>query len=209
MLEAEARSGAFKGTTASRLGVIAGVVCPLHGVDPQAVAEDMTMVLGGRPPFRPETDADPFRVLAALASDTPAAPSPDHGSWLLLATESAAPHGPGADWSAALAAFRRPLLLVAAPQAGWEGQARAYGAMARQGGIPLLGVAGHGEPHAPHFDPAVELGLPWLGCLPAGAAPTAQARQEQLWWLREQLCFRWWRLCRTEQAMGRPMPAKG
>jgi len=205
MLEAEARSGASKGTTAARLGVIAGVVCPLHGVDPQAVAEDMTTVLGGWPPFRLEADADPFRV---LASDPP--PAPAHGCWLLLTTDPAAHHGPGADWWAALAAFRRPLLLVAAPHPGWEGQARAYGAMARQGGIPLLGVVGHGEPHTPHFDPAVDLGLPWLGCLPAaGGAPTAQVRQEQLWWLREQLWFRWWRLCRTEQVTGLPVGREG
>lgn len=207
MLEAEVRSGASESTTPARLGVIAGVVHPLHGVDPQAVAEGMTTVLGGRPPFRPEANADPFQVLAQLASDTPAVPSPAHGSWLLLTTELAAHHGPGATWCAALAAFRRPLLLVAPPQAAWEGPARAHGAMARQGGIPLLGVVSHGESRAPHFDPALELGLPWLGCLPAEGAPTtAQARQEQLWWLREQLWFRWWQLCRTEQVMALPMP---
>lgn len=212
MLEAEVRSGASESTTPARLGAIAGVVHPLRGVDPQAVAEGVTTVLGGRPPFRPEANADPFQVLAQWASewasDTPGAPSPAHGSWLLLTTELAAHHGPGADWCAALAAFRRPLLLVADPQAAWEGQARAHGAMARQGGIPLLGVVSHGEPRAHHFAPALELGLPWLGCLPAGGASTAQARQEQLWRLREQLWFRWWQLCRTEQVMAMPMPAR-
>ncbi|MCY4235099.1 MAG: hypothetical protein OXE74_02110 [Cyanobacteria bacterium MAG CAR2_bin_4] len=211
MLEAEARSRAFKGTTVARLEGIAGVVYPLQGADPRAVAQAVATVLGGRPPFRPEPEADPFRVLASLASDPPAAPSPAHGPWLLLTTEPAARHGPGgADWWAPLAAFRRPLLLVAAPRPGWEEQARAYGARARQGGIPLLGVVGQGKPHAPHFDPAVELGLPWLGCLPAaGGAPTAQVRQEQLWWLREQLWFRWWRLYRTEQVTGPPVGREG
>ncbi|MYF19963.1 MAG: hypothetical protein F4218_04870 [Synechococcus sp. SB0677_bin_5] len=211
MLEAEVRSGASESTTPARLGAIAGVVHPLRGVDPQAVAEGVTTVLGGRRlPFRPEANADPFQVLAQLASewasDTPGAPSPAHGSWLLLTTELAAHHGPGADWCAALAAFRRPLLLVADPQAGWEGQARAHGAMARQGGIPLLGVVSHGELRAHHFAPALGLGLPWLGCLPAGGASTAQAWQEQLWRLREQLWFRWWQLCRTEQVMPCPCP---
>ena len=166
----------------------------------------MTAVLGGLPPFRPEADADPFQVLQqlapGLASGTPATSFPAYGSWLLVATELAAHHGPGASWCAALAAFRRPLLLVVSPQPGWEGQARAYGALARQSGIPLLGVASHGEPHAPHFDPAVELGLPWLGWLPTGGVPTAQAWQKQCWLVRERLWFRWWQLCRTEQVTG-------
>ncbi|MXW39704.1 MAG: hypothetical protein F4Z75_00815 [Synechococcus sp. SB0668_bin_15] len=192
-----ARSGTSADATQVRLSLIAGAVYPLHGVDPQAVAEIMAAVLGGPPPFRPEPEADPFQVLRQLASAV--APSPAHGPWLLVTTELAAHHGSGVDWCAALAAFRRPLLLVGAPQPGWEGQARAYGALARQSGIPLLGVTSHGEPHASHFDPALELGLPWLGALPTGGAPTAQAWQDQLWLLREQLWRRWWQLCRTEQ----------
>ena len=160
----------------------------------------MTSVLGGRPPLRPAADADPFHVLGQLASGKPAASSSVHGSWLLVTRELAAHHGPGASWCAALAAFRRPLLLVATPQAGWEGQARAYGALACQSRVSLLGVASLGEPHAPHFDPALELGLPWLGHLPTGEGrPTAQVWQEQLWLLRERLWLRWWQLCRTEQ----------
>ena len=159
----------------------------------------MAAVLGGRPPFRPEAEADPFQVLQQLTAEKSATPSPARGSWLLVTTELAAHHGPGVNWCAALAAFRRPLLLVAPSQPGWEGQARAYGALARQSGIPLLGVTSHGEPHAPHFDPALELGLPWLGRLPTGSAPTAQAWREQLWLLREQLWLRWRQLCRTEQ----------
>ena len=203
MLEATAYPGASEGTTQDRLGAIAGVVFPLHGVDLQAAAEGMTAVLGGQPPLRPAANADPFRVLEQLAADAPAA-APAGGPWLLVTTELAAHHGPGTSWCAALAAFRRPLLLVVAPHPGWEGQARAYGALAQQNGIPLLGVASHGEPHAPHFDPALELGLPWLGCLPAGGPPTAQDRQEQIWRLRERLRFRWWQLCRTEQVAAPP-----
>ena len=198
MLEATAYSGASEGATQARpaqarLNTITGVIHPLRGVDHQAVAEIMTVVLGGQPLSRPEADADPFQVLQQLA------PDPAQGSWLLVTTELAAHHGAGANWCTALAAFRRPLLLVVAPQPGWEGQARAYGALARQSGIPLLGVTSHGEPHAPHFDPALELGLPWLGHLPAGGTPTARTWQDQFWLLREQLWLRWWRLCRTEQ----------
>lgn len=206
MLEAEVRSGAPESTTPARLGGIAGAVYPLYGVDPQAVAEGMTIVLGGQQPlFRAEAAADPFQVLAQLASGPSATPSPTHGSWLLVTRELAAHHGPGANWCAALAAFRRPLLLVVAPhQPGWEGQARAYGALARQSGIPLLGVISHGEPHAPHFDPALDLGLPWLGCLPPGCAPPVQPWQERLQPLREQLWFRWWQLCCTEQVTAPP-----
>lgn len=199
MLEATAYSGMSQGTTREKLDVISGAIHPLHGVDSQTVAEVMTAVLGGWSPFRPEADADPFQVLQQLTSDTPVAPSPACGSWLLATTDLAAHHGPGASWCAALAAFRCPLLLVVAPQAGWEGQARAYGALAQQSRIPLLGVTSHGEPHAPHFNPALELGLPWLGHLPTGDMPTAQAWQDQLWRLRECLWFRWWQLCRTEQ----------
>ncbi|WP_180365256.1 hypothetical protein [Candidatus Synechococcus spongiarum] len=201
MVDAMACSGASAGATQVRLGGITVVVHPLHGVDPQAVAEIMAIVLGGQPLFRPEAEADPFQVLQQLTSDTAAALSPAQGSWLLVTTELAAHHGPGANWCTALAAFRRPLLLVVAPRPGWEGQARAYGALARQSGIPLLGVTSHGEPHAPHFDPALELGLPWLGHLPTEGAPTTQAWQDQLWLLREQLWLRWWQLCRTEQVM--------
>ena len=186
-------SGASADATQARLSLIAGAVHPLHGLDPQAVARIMTAVLGGQPLFRPEADADPFQVLQQLASDTA------HGPWLLVTTELAAHYGAGASWCTALAAFRRPLLLVVAPQPGWEGQARAYGALARQSGIPLLGVTSHGEPHAPHFDPALELGLPWLGHLPADGTPAAEAWQDQLWLLREQLWLRWQQLCRTEQ----------
>lgn len=194
MVDATASSRTSAGAAQTRLGVIACVVHPLHGVDPQAAAEIMTAVLGGPPPFRPQPEADPFQVLQQLA------PSPAQGGpWLLVTTELAAHHGPGVNWCTALAAFRRPLLLVVAPQPGWEGQARAYGALAWQSGIPLLGVTSHGEPHAPHFDPALELGLPWLGRLPTGGAPTAQAWQDQLWLLREQLWLRWWELYRTEQ----------
>ena len=200
MLEATAYPGASAGATQARLGEIAGVVYPLHGVNPHAVDEVVTAVLGGQPPLKPAADADPFQVLQQLASELTAdTPSPAHGSWLLVTTELAAHHGPGASWCAALAAFRRPLLLVVAPQAGWEGQARAYGALAQQSRIPLLGVTSHGEPHAPHFDPALELGLPWLGHLPAGSTPASRAWQEQVWRLREQLRFRWWQLRRTEQ----------
>lgn len=180
------------------------------------MAEIMAVVLGGRPPFRPEPRADPFQVLRRLASAV--VPSPAQGSWLLVTTELAAHHGPGVNWCAALAAFRRPLLLVVAPQPGWEGQARTYGALARQSGIPLLGVTSHGESHAPHFDPALELGLPWLGHLPTGSTPTPQAGQDQLWLLREQLWLRWWQLCCTEQvtapstgdlgAPGKPSPGQ-
>ena len=210
MLEATACSGASEGTTQARLGGITGILYPLHGVDPQAVAEIMAAVLGG-PLLRPPADADPFQILgqlaSELASDKPAAPSPARGPWLLVTRELAAHHGPGVSWCAALAAFRRPLLLIAAPQAGWEGQARAYGALAHQSRVPLLGVASHGEPHAPHFDPALELGLPWLGHLPTGDRPTAQAWQEQLWLLREHLWLRWWHLCRTEQVTA--LPTKG
>ena len=176
------------------------------------MAETMAAVLGGPPPFRPEAEADPFQVLQRLA------PSPAQGSWLLVTTELAAHHGPGVNWCAALAAFRRPLVLVGAPRPGWEGQARAYGALARQSGIPLLGVTSQGEPRAPRFDPALEFGLPWLGHLPAGGAPTAPAWQDQLWLLREQLWFRWCQLCCTEQVTapftgdlgpeGRPSPGQ-
>ena len=203
MLEATAYSGSWEGTTQARLEVIAGAIYPLRGVDSRAVAETMTTVLGGQPPLRSETDADPFQVLRQLAPgmgpSPAAAPSPAHGSWLLVTTELAAHHGPGASWCAALAAFRRPLLLVGAPQPGWEGQARAYGALACQSKVPLLGVTSHGEPHAPHFDPAVELGLPWLGHLPTEDRPTAQTWREQIWLLREQLWLRWWQLCRSGQ----------
>ena len=161
-------------------------------VDPEAVAEIMTAVLGGQPSFRPEREADPFQVLRQLA------PSPDQGSpWLLVTAELAAHHSAGVNWCAALAAFRHPLLLVGAPQPGWEGQVRAYGALARQSGIPLLGVTSHGEPHAPHFDPALELGLPWLGHLPTQGPFTAQVQQDQLWLVREQLWLRWRQLSGT------------
>lgn len=200
-------SGATASTTQARLGGVTCAVHPLHGVNSQAVAEIMAAVLGGRPPYRPAPEADPFQVLQQLASGTAAAPSPaqDHqaqSSWLLVTSELAAHHGPGANWCTALAAFRRPLLLVVAPHPGWEGQARAYGALAQQSGIPLLGVTSHGEPHAPHFNPALELGLPWLGHLPTGDASTSEAwQEEQLWLLREQLWLRWCQLHRTEQVI--------
>ena len=202
MLEATAYPGASEGTTRARLAGIAGIVFPLHGVDAHAVAEAMTAVLGGQPPLQPPANTDPFQVLAQLAADTTPAPSPTHGPWLLVTTELAAHHGPGVSWCTALAAFRRPLLLVAASQLGWEGQARAYGALAQQNRIPLLGVASHGEPHAPHFDPAAELGLPWLGHLPTGDRATDPSGQEEhLWRLRERLWLRWWQLYRSEQVM--------
>ena len=199
MVDAMACSGTSADATRTRLGVVTCAVHPLHGVDHGAVAEIMAAVLGGRPPLRPEPEADPFQVLRQLTPETSAMPSPAQGSWLLVTMELAAHHGPGVNWCAALAAFRLPLLLVVAPQPGWEGQARAHGALARQSGIPLLGVTSHGEPHAPHFDPALELGLPWLGHLPTGSTPTTQVWQDQLWLLREQLQLRWWQLCRTEQ----------
>ena len=210
MVEATAYPEASKGTTQARLGVIAGVVYPLCGVDPRALAETMAAVLGGQLPLSPKASADPFEVLqqfaSALVPGTSAVPPPpSQRPWLLITTELAAHYGPGASWCDALAAFRRPLLLVAAPQAGWEGQARAYGALARQSKIPLLGVASHGEPHAPNFDPALELGLSWLGHLPIGNASSIPAwKEEHLWLLRERLWFRWQYLCRTEQVTAWP-----
>ena len=110
---------------------------------------------------------DPAILLAALA---PLAPG-----WLLPL-----PLDPGADlampgcWAEALAAWRQPtLLVVPAPIPGRSnGLARAYNALLQTAGVPLLGLVQWGgawDPIARRRD-----GLPWLGCLPADEAGTAQ-----------------------------------
>jgi len=203
MLEADALSGAPQGQKQPGPHGMAGVINTLPGLNAQAIGETMTVVLAGQPIVRPHGAADPFQVLQQLAVETPASPPKAPSSWLLVPTELAAHQGAGTSWCTALAAFRCPLVLVVGSQPGWEGRARAYGALAHQSRIPLLGVASHGEPHAPHFDPATDLGLPWLGSLPVGRS-TDQLDPEGLWEMRDRLWFRWQHLCRTEQVIPTP-----
>ena len=167
---------------------------------------------GGPPPFRPEAEADPFQVLQQLA------PSSAQGSWLLVTTELAAHHGPGVNWCAALAAFPPPPGAGRGAPAGLGGTSPCLWSPGSAERDPSSGCDQPGRVRAPRFNPALELGLPWLGHLPAGGAPTTPAWQDQLWLLRENCGSVWRQLCCTEQVtapstgdlgpVGRPSPGQ-
>lgn len=145
---------------------------------------------------------DPAGVLSYLSglAELP----PLEPGWLLPL-----PLDPGADlaasgcWADALAAWRQPALLLLpaampgqAPQA--SGLARAYGALLRSAGVPLLGLVqlgGFWDPDARRQD-----GLPWLGWLPADDAQP-DVRDDALEALR-QVCRRRWRALRPGAQCG-------
>jgi hypothetical protein len=108
-------------------------------------------------PSGPGPDDDPAAVLAAMADHAP--------GWLLpLPIDPGQELNRGGCWAEALAAWRQPALLLL-PQQAPAGAPRAYDALLRSAGVPLLGLVQLGGTWAPalrHRD-----GLPWLGWVPA------------------------------------------
>ena len=181
-----------------RLARVAGVVSAPATLDVAALVAVLHTILG-REPLVPNRQDDPFAVLQKL-QETAA----DH--WLLVTEEPAAHRGHGNHWCAAMAAFRRPVLLVFPAVQGWEGRARAYGALAGQTGVPLLGVASQGEHRPEGFNPARDLGLPWIGCFPTDPSllTADSSGDERLWWIRERIHRQW----RTLLAVGALLPVE-
>ena len=179
------------------LAHVAGVVSAPATADAAALLGQLQAVLGHTPLVPRRTD-DPFAVLQQLE-----ATSADR--WLLVTEEPAAHRGCGNHWCAAVAAFRRPLLLVVPAVAGWEGRARAYGALAQQTGVPLLGVASEGEWVPEGFSPSLDLGLPWIGTLPAEPSerPAAAGGDEWIWTVRERIHRRWQMLVAAGDVLSR------
>ena len=179
------------------LAHVAGVVSAPATADAAALLGQLQAVVGHTPLVPRRTD-DPFAVLQQLE-----ATSADR--WLLVTEEPAAHRGCGNHWCAAVAAFRRPLLLVVPAVAGWEGRARAYGALAQQTGVPLLGVASEGEWVPEGFSPSLDLGLPWIGTLPAEPSerPAAAGGDEWIWTVRERIHRRWQMLVAAGDVLSR------
>lgn len=116
----------------------------------------------GRPLRHQACGEDPDPLLAALAKN----PDP---VLLRLAGDAAAERPDGAGWLEALAAWRQPTLLVAAPSADGTipGVVPAYAALCTSLRVPLLGLVQLGgvwRPERRRRD-----GLPWCGvCLAQG-----------------------------------------
>ena len=194
-------AGSTDGNPLCLAHVTAVVSAPASG-DATALLGVLQAVLGHEP-LVPASADDPFAVLQQLeeaAADR----------WLLVTEEPAAHRGCGNHWCAAVAAFRRPLLFVIPAAAGWEGRARAYGALAQQTGVPLLGVASEGAWMPEGFSPSRDLGLPWIGTFPAEPSEFTAGSDgdEQLWTIRERIHWRWRMLLATGDVLPRDVPVR-
>jgi len=159
--------------------VAPGGVCTADG---QRLADLLGLrVIDGGAMFQ----ADPNGALAELVAE----PS----GWLLpLELDPGAALACSGCWSEALAAWRQPVVLQLPAAQAATGPARAYVALLKDDGVPLVGAVQLGQPWQPAQRRAD--GLPWLGCLPlegvaseAAAVDGEQARQE----LRLNLLVRW------------------
>ncbi|MFZ9849938.1 MAG: hypothetical protein ACO3FA_00490 [Vulcanococcus sp.] len=132
----------------------------------------------------PAPEQDPAAVLDALARQAP--------GWLLpLPVDPGQELTQGGCWAETLAAWRQPALLLLPEQAP-AGAPRAYHALLQCAGVPLLGLVQLGGAWAPEL--RRRDGLPWLGWLPATAAPgvdPAQAGDDAAVALRAACRLRW------------------